>query len=201
MVKKPVEDDRTWFPQAREDYLTTMYERDVTSVNYDQVVEEAGLDWATVARQKLPEAGNMGWENLPAPRGLKPNVLDAWYAHHSGSPLEWNTWFGQLVIDSPQLAALVYCVFFMSLGCGLIYLMRRLWVLYHHLKAVHVAALVRYGARQGPRSCRWGAKSYLYHTGITPHRRRGRRRHPGLLVGLTRGRPLGLRRRCLEQRR
>jgi hypothetical protein len=40
--------------------VATLYGQDVTSVNYDQVVQGAGLDWAAVAEQKLPDARNMG---------------------------------------------------------------------------------------------------------------------------------------------
>jgi hypothetical protein len=183
-VKANIEADRTWFPQAREDYVATMYGRNVTSVDYDQVVQGAGLDWATVARQKLPDARNMGWEGLPAPYGLKPNVLDAWYAQHSGLPLEWDTWFGQLVIESPQLAALVYCLCFVSLG----FLVWHLWVFYYRLKAAHVVVLMRHGASQA--GCLSGIElgSLPRYAASRPHRGRGRKRYSGRSGGALRRR-------------
>lgn len=55
-----IQDDDTWFPQMREDYLKAMQTYGVTSVDYDEVVKETGLDWRTVPQQKLPLAQNMG---------------------------------------------------------------------------------------------------------------------------------------------
>ena len=37
-------DDSAWFPQLREDYLKLMQQYGVTSVDYDKVVEEAGVN-------------------------------------------------------------------------------------------------------------------------------------------------------------
>ena len=37
-------DDSTWLPHLREDYLKLMQAHDVTFVDYDKVVEEAGVN-------------------------------------------------------------------------------------------------------------------------------------------------------------
>jgi hypothetical protein len=165
---------------AREDRVATMYGRGVTDVtsgnyDYDRVVREAGLAWAPAAQQKLPDAGSVGWENLFAPCGLKPSGLYEWYVHPSGLPLEWGTWVGQLVIESPQFATLVYCLCFASLG----FLVRHLWVFYYRLKAAHTVALVRLGASQA--GCLLGRElgSLPRYAASRPHRGRGHKRYSG----------------------